>query len=435
MSTVLINPDLVSLILEYINPDDLIRNVSLVNRLFHILTSSSSVLWEKLIKNSTYGYLLLHNRRNDLTKQQQVYRQYQIATKFNGEDIRKVGINCNKGIKYSDSLFMLGGAFDSICNDATQIDINDTEEEVEVFVIESDEDSYQLKYGCQATTMSLEGETILFGGWEDDTGIMKQILVIDTRNLNDLIVFNEKNTFISDDTPELCYQAAATLSSGNIIISGGCDSPYKNAFVSKDIYSCVRSSCYSDNYLYRDGISYNFDFKLIGQLNRKRCGHSCISTYDDQIIIAGGYGGGNDYLSCIERLEMDNGILRSILLPAMSTPRSGFSMVTASNSSMYIGGGSSNGEIHLNILERLDIRESKIEKLPSSKYEHGYSAGCIGPNERFYLSSGMWNSSKNHGFCPFIELFDIRANKWDILTIDKPSGVLTSRASHSLLYL
>ena len=206
--------------------------------------------------------------------------------------------------------------------------------------------------------------------------------------------------------------------------------------VTQDIYSCSRSSCYSDTYQYRNGTSYNFQFKLLGQLSKKRCGHSCISTYDDKVIIAGGYSGGDDYLSCVERLDMGNGNLRSILLPSMSTPRSGFAMITTNPHSIYIGGGSSNGEIHLKTFERLDIREPKMEKLPPSRYAHGYSAGCVGPNERFYLSNGMWNSSKNNGFCPYIEFFDIRANKWETLSyVDESDGIFCYRASHSLQYL
>ena len=437
--SVLVNADLVSLIFEFINPKELIVNISSVNKLFCTLCSPSSLLWEKLLLHCKNDYLILDNRRKDLNTQQLVYRQYNLSENFDDEGFvkrRRVGNVLDDNIvTYKNRLLIFGGAFDSKCSDFAQIDLN-TNENFHVFSIDVDQDSSQFQYGSKAKTMTLEGEQIFFGGWDDNAGIVKQILVIDSRNLDKHVCLNATNTFTSDNTQELCYQAATTLSSGNIIISGGCDTPYKNAMVTQDIYSCSRSSCYSDTYQYRNGTSYNFQFKLLGQLSKKRCGHSCISTFDDKVIIAGGYSGGNDYLSCVERLDFDDGHLRSVLLPSMSTPRSGFAMITTNPYSIYIGGGSSNGEMHLKTFERLDIREAKMEKLPPSRYAHGYTAGCVGPNERFYLSSGMWNSPKNHGFCPYIEFFDVRANKWETLSYaDESDVIFCCRASHSLQYL
>ena len=87
--SVLVNADLVSLIFEFINPKELIVNISSVNKLFCTLCSPSSLLWEKLLLHCKNDYLILDNRRKDLNTQQLVYRQYNLSENF-GESLQLV---------------------------------------------------------------------------------------------------------------------------------------------------------------------------------------------------------------------------------------------------------------------------------------------------------------------------------------------------------
>jgi len=121
-----------------------------------------------------------------------------------------------------------------------------------------------------------------------------------------------------------CYSAAQCNVQGDIVLLGGGSSPFRKA----DVYSdCLIRPFYRDEWL----------DNVIPPMSQVRCGHAAVTLLSDQVLVAGGYSGGFDYLCSAEML--DRNLDRWVALPPMHLSRSGMAAVLSPFGSVYIAGG------------------------------------------------------------------------------------------------
>lgn len=109
------------------------------------------------------------------------------------------------------------------------------------------------------------------------------------------------------------------------------------------------------------------------------------------------------YHSSVEQLMCE------LRLPDMTSRRTGFAAGFGPDGSIYVAGGSTNGESMLKTCERLDVREPAWSQLPSMQQEHGYCSGYMGPNGMFFVGCGHTHGS---GEPAALEVLDTRMLKW-----------------------
>jgi hypothetical protein len=134
----------------------------------------------------------------------------------------------------------------------------------------------------------------------------------------------------------------------------------------------------------------------------------CVQTFNENIVVLGGYKGGNDYLNSVEIFDKYTGIWT--MLPNMNDNRSGLGSCISPDGSIYVYGGSPDGEQGLSSFERLDIREKKWFQLPTDSQNRGYTSMTIRANSQICVSGGLINLSKKNNVS--ISTYDIRAGKW-----------------------
>jgi hypothetical protein len=77
--------------------------------------------------------------------------------------------------------------------------------------------------------------------------------------------------------------------------------------------------------------------------------------------------------------------------------------------SVYVAGGSTDGTVSHKSCERFDPREGKRwHGLTSMRRARGYTAGCVGSRDAFFVSGGC----NEHRFIGGVEVYDFRADKW-----------------------
>jgi hypothetical protein len=82
--------------------------------------------------------------------------------------------------------------------------------------------------------------------------------------------------------------------------------------------------------------------------------------------------------------------------------------VLGPDGAVYVAGGSPDGTIGHKGLERYDLREGKWTPLREMQSGRGYTAGCVGASDRFYVSGGL----HNHKFQSGMEAYDFRTGLW-----------------------
>lgn len=158
---------------------------------------------------------------------------------------------------------------------------------------------------------------------------------------------------------------------------------------------------------------YVWSVGKVPSMRQARCGHSIVATWDEKVMVLGGYGGGQLYLDTTEVLDLgriDAGWRQG---PPLRSTRSGAAAVIASCGRVLVAGGSIDGEIPLNTAEALDPREGKWVPLASMHHKRGYCAGTMAPHNRFLVSGGICSTLflASNG----LESYDPRANKWTLL--------------------
>ena len=278
---------------------------------------------------------------------------------------------------------------------------------------------------------------------------------------------------IYEDLPlNICYSAAVYDTVGNIFLSGGSDNPYRGAMVYDKCYmrkqrDLVISYCAPDesdddellisycapdesdddelfathgllsslskemyfNYLYEKDNSEINNWIEIPSMNTQRCGHCAVQLFNENIVVLGGYEGGNDYLKSSEMFDKNAGVW--IILPDMNDSRSGPGSCIGIDGSVYVFGGSPNGEEGHHSFERLDVREKKWFQLPTNSQKRGYTSMTITPNSQIVVSGGIVHLNQNN---TSISIYDIRAAKW----FHKDDGLnynLLNRNSHNCFHV
>jgi hypothetical protein len=142
-----------------------------------------------------------------------------------------------------------------------------------------------------------------------------------------------------------------------------------------------------------------------------------VTTFNDTILVTGGYAGGTNYLNSVELLSAS--LDRWTTLPPMSVARSGMAAVLGPDGAVYVAGGSPDGTIGHKGLERYDLREGKWTPLREMQCGRGYTAGCVGACDQFYVSGGL----HNHKFQSGIEAYDFRTGLWTTQEVAPTAGL------------
>ena len=121
------------------------------------------------------------------------------------------------------------------------------------------------------------------------------------------------------------------------------------------------------------------------KLREPRCGHGVAALAAGWVVAAGGYGGGDAYLSTAERLGPEGDFHP---LPPMRAPRTGAGLGGGPDGCVYVAGGSPDGSDALNSAERLDLRRRAWERLPDMSDRRGYVAAAFDARGDFYVHGG-----------------------------------------------
>ena len=301
--------------------------------------------------------------------------------------------------------------------------------------------------GSTSAVMSKYGFLTLLGGWDAiDEMVIEEAYRINIYDYfkqfslsnsyyNDYQQFNDTNIedeihassnmkcgtwYQSKLLQESCFSSTTMLTNGSLICSGGCNSPYKG------------STVYDDFYLIEDNNPHFLDFelminlKILHNLPSKRCGHSTVVTFDNNIVMYGGYSGGNEYCETGYLYDMSKQMW--LELPDMNVKRSGFISVLDGHGSIIVCGGSPDGLACHRSAERLDLRMNKFQKLSDMNMNRGYTAGCIGVNNIIYAFGGLYS---DESLSQSAEFYDPRMDKW--INLDCSSEISYLSPSPSLL--
>jgi len=151
-----------------------------------------------------------------------------------------------------------------------------------------------------------------------------------------------------------------------------------------------------------------WDKNLIPPLHTARCGHVSVSTFNDSIVVAGGYAGGTAYLSSAEIYIPGAASWQE--LPNMQARRSGAAACLSPDGAIIVAGGSPDGSSAHKSVERFDLRTGKWEHLAPMTRPRSYTAGCLGRDGLFYVTGGIKNI--HYEFDDSMDVYDFRADKW-----------------------
>jgi len=244
-----------------------------------------------------------------------------------------------------------------------------------------------------ASTTDQHGNFLAIGGYDD----IGNGVAIDTVRHFDMRDPNRSWVEVGSLCRPRCYGAAVTTINGDILHTGGGNSPYQGG------------SCYSDVYIRKAG-EYDWEEYLVPCMSKVRCGHSAVTLYSDNILVTGGYAGGTTFHSSVEMLDV--GANRWINLPDMSAARSGMFATLGPSGAVYVCGGSPDGVLGHKSTERYDPREGKWQTLGEMNIPRGYTTGCLSIQKSgFYVIGGInsWNYSAT------MEFYDFRMNTWSMV--------------------
>ncbi len=177
----------------------------------------------------------------------------------------------------------------------------------------------------------------MFGGWiqrSEQTLNTAYFLDLQSPRAAEKTAWNTKRPL---PVPISCA-AAASLIGGEVVVMGGGSSPYRGANVITECFI-------------RHSLSDDHEWLPFASLTVPRCGHSVVVTFNNDIVVYGGYSGGTRYLASGECF--DTGTERWIPLPDMHVPRSGLISVIDPYGCIMVAGGSPDGTIGHNSLSRL----------------------------------------------------------------------------------
>lgn len=196
--------------------------------------------------------------------------------------------------------------------------------------------------GSIAATESNDGNIEMFGGWNQklETSLdTSYYLNTENRDLEQSMMCSTQWNLRSHQLPlSACYSSAGCLIGGEVVLLGGGSSPYR--------YADVYTRCFIRQQTGPDATWDNLPGMLV-----PRCGHSSVVTFNNQVVVFGGYSGGTLYQSSGEIFDFGSCIWSP--LPSMPVARSGFTAALDPYGGVIVAGGSSDGTIGLTTAGRL----------------------------------------------------------------------------------
>lgn len=381
----------ISHIISFLNPFE-VTNLELVNKQLYLIIKD---MWEYIIKNILCIKHLTYKYYSNMTLKEICLLSWNIYTKNHG-------------------IFLQIGGLDNHGNITTYKDefLSYNDNSIETF----DEINHlmynQLICAPAITTDSYE-RPLSFGGW----------LGLDGECTLECLFFSNGDWFqFSQLSRPICFSAASRNTFGSILLCGGCDTPWRGSNVFSEV------ELYEIPYVLDELITPR---KLSPLLN-PRCGHGCVTIFNGNTYSIGGYGGDMTYYSSGEFYDYEKNKWYSI--QSMSECRSGAGYDLGWDGCIYSAGGSCDGLLGSNTIERYDPRMNKWSLLPTTmKEKRGYvgasfdSSGTI-----LHIAGGIDNDSLKNS----IEWYDIRMNKGGyIVENSNEDDINNQRAFYGMIHI
>lgn len=405
------NPDLLGVIFTYLSPIDLFRSTELVCHLWYQISERQYKLWFDC-----------HDELKYLVRS--IPKKWNTPKRISAYYVRR---------RQKGQFFLFGGSFGSKVTTALLL------EDYPVKCLLSEAEGWRKRsFGCFATVLNpFTEELYVIGGWCDrrnSSTCRMYRASTNQHNFEDFLQVKASRD-LKDDLPSpLCYQSACMTSQGDLLVTGGSDAPYRGAEVSAEcLFRSRRFNGLGSDDTIDESVNSYWATDVLPPLSRPRCGHVsfCLNNYSsvstDSIVVVGGYHGGYDYSDNAEMFDWER--QQWYNLPQMSIARSGPAGVVGPNGSIYIAGGSLDGTIAHQTMERYDFREGKWEMLPAQMHlPRGYISGSVGVGSGLlYVCGGLEDLTFQGG----IECYDFRAARWIGLT-DSCDDLLLSPSMRNL---
>ncbi len=196
---------------------------------------------------------------------------------------------------------------------------------------------------------------------------------------------------------ERCNPAAAACGGGSVVVTGGGESIFR--------FARVYSSC---ELLRGVGDGDGGTSEPFPNLREARAAHSLARSERGVLYATGGYGGGTEYLSSIEALDLgaaERGWRAECVLPH---PRAFATACIGPDHCLYIVGGSDNGSSNFASALKWDPRSGRTHKCAPMSTPRHYFAGAWSPCGQLHVAGGFeWT-----GGLSTAEVYDPRADAW-----------------------
>jgi len=191
------------------------------------------------------------------------------------------------------------------------------------------------------------------------------------------------------------YSSAATLPSGNILITGG--------GISNAVYQISFTNA-------PGGPSYKFQpqpkITQKPSMGQSRKEHASVFL-QDSVYVLGGYDGMmNSFLSSCERFDLETN--EWVPVANMLVPKCAFGATTLSNRYIFTLGGY-DGNDRLNTIERYDRQTDKWTLLEAKLRQSLSNSACFSHSDNSIVILG---GGYNNGFCLETNQLDVNTNTW-----------------------
>jgi hypothetical protein len=313
----------------------------------------------------------------------------------------------NNQLNYRGGFYLLGGNFNSLRTATVWIEDNPYEFSGRV----CHELPNRGTNGSASYAIDAENRLCMIGGWSDYQETT--LIGCEYIDLDEELPNRSWQRLNKIDVPR-CFSSATSTLSGDILVTGGGDSPYRGAEV---FSSCILKRA---NQNQKKWIKDTIRPMLV-----PRCGHGSVTLFNNNIVVIGGYSGGVSYCETVELYDWEKNTWYP--LPPMTEKRSGMVSVVGPQGSIYITGGSRDGSLGNKSLERFDPREGKWSSLAVMQKGRGYSSGAVGSSGVLYVCGGLDQLSIFQGG---MECYDFKKNCWYGLSgSNPPQSQVTSTMS------
>jgi len=261
------------------------------------------------------------------------------------------------------------------------------------------------RLSSMAASFDRFGNAVAIGGWDEvDEQIQSSVWKLNIYNARHNPEWRIQEPLLQPS----CFGAATTGLNGDIVFTGGGNTPFRESRVFTDSVLLTQSDVHHTNESFPHITStYTNTFLPLPPLNTARSGHSAVTLFNGSVVVMGGYSGGVSYLNSMEILDPEYS--RWLPLQAhMAVSRSGMVAAIGPGGAIYVTGGSPDGSTGHKSLERYDSREGRWVSLSEMHCGRGYTAGCVGSSNNLFVIGGTHLAQLQPG----IEVYDFRADRW-----------------------